>query len=204
VRLHGTNGSDLSLEFVNRTLDELKPDLAVLSGDNIHGPTSPDQETAYLKLLSLFSTKKQPFAIVFGNHDDEGHLDRQRLMDLIVTIPYNLATHGPASAEGVGNYVLEALSDHGHPPVNVWFLDSHAYVDDEQTKEDWIREGQLKFVEEEGLKRQSAYNGVSPVAMSFQHIPLPEYHNYKTENYLGLYQEGPGAPKVQLWWFVIY
>lgn len=186
---------ELSLAFINKTLDDIQPDLAVLTGDNAHGPTAPDQETAYLKLLALFVARKQPFALVFGNHDDEGPLDRHALMALVQSVPYAMAVPGPESAEGVGNYVIEALSDnHNHPPINIWFLDSHAYVDEEQQHEDWIRPGQLQFIADEGARRRQTYGNTQPLAMSFQHIPLPEYRHYKTANYLGLYQEGPGAP----------
>jgi DNA repair exonuclease SbcCD nuclease subunit len=50
--------------------------------------------------------RKIPFAAIFGNHDDEGDMSRQDLMDLLSELPYSLSKPGLKGIEGIGNYVV--------------------------------------------------------------------------------------------------
>ncbi|KAA8568302.1 hypothetical protein EYC84_007338 [Monilinia fructicola] len=66
-----------------------KPDLIILSGDQINGETAPDAQSAIFKYAELFIKRKIPFATIFGNHDDEGSLPRDQQMALIESLPYS-------------------------------------------------------------------------------------------------------------------
>jgi hypothetical protein len=61
----------LTMKFIGTILDEEKPDLVVLTGDQLHHDI-PDSQTALLKALAPIIQRKIPFAAVFGNHDSEG------------------------------------------------------------------------------------------------------------------------------------
>ena len=63
-----------NLEFVERLLDEEKPDMVVFSGDQVNGETAPDAQSALFKSVKLLVDRKIPYAAIFGNHDDEGDL----------------------------------------------------------------------------------------------------------------------------------
>jgi len=57
----GLNGGNCeadprTLEFVGRLLDEEKPDLVILSGDQINGETAPDAQSVSLVLLTQFTS----------------------------------------------------------------------------------------------------------------------------------------------------
>lgn len=98
-----------TFEFLERLIDEERPDFVVLSGDQVNGDTAPDSQTAIYKYSELFARHRIPYAGIFGNHDDEGDLDRAASMAIMDGLPYSLSTAGPEDVDGVGNYVVEIL-----------------------------------------------------------------------------------------------
>ena len=61
----------LTVEFLGKVLDIEKPDLVILSGDQIHHDASDSQSTLF-KVVAPLIKRSIPYAAVFGNHDDEG------------------------------------------------------------------------------------------------------------------------------------
>ncbi|GAB7356536.1 hypothetical protein MBLNU459_g7278t1 [Dothideomycetes sp. NU459] len=61
----------LTAEFIGKVLDDERPDLAVLAGDQLHHDIL-DSKSALFKVASPFIERSIPFAAVFGNHDSEG------------------------------------------------------------------------------------------------------------------------------------
>ena len=124
-----------TLEFVSKLLDTEKPDLVILSGDQINGDTSPDTQTPILKLADLFIRRQIPFAAIFGNHDDEKTpLSRQGSMSIYQSLPYSLTEPGLPTLSGIGNYVLEVLASgtSTHAALTLYLLDTHTYSPDEK------------------------------------------------------------------------
>jgi predicted MPP superfamily phosphohydrolase len=66
-------GADVySLEWLQIALDETKPDLVVLTGDQLNGQeTSWDARSVILKWAPLLYERQIPWTIIFGNHDEE-------------------------------------------------------------------------------------------------------------------------------------
>lgn len=176
-----------TLEFVGSVLDSEKPDLVVLSGDQVNGETAPDAQSAMFKYAELLSTRSIPFATIFGNHDDDGDLSREEMMDLSeLSLPYSLGTHGPAAVDGVGNYYLEVLSHKvaAHSSaLTLYFLDTHGYSPDERNFRgyDWLKKSQVDWFRatSQDLKKSNLHTSNSHIRMdmAFIHIPLPEYRN---------------------------
>ncbi|KAF3910153.1 hypothetical protein AA313_de0209837 [Arthrobotrys entomopaga] len=170
-----------TLDFVSRILDDEKPDLAVLTGDQVNGETSPDSQTPLFKMADMLIKRGIPYATIYGNHDDEGSLKRPELMSLTETLPLSLSEPGPESVPGVGNYVLQIMSHKAadHPAATLYFLDTHSYSPDEKKYPgyNWIKPEQIAWFQEEhehlksGIKQ---YSGIH-LQMAFIHIPLPEY-----------------------------
>jgi len=52
-------------------LDVEKPDLVILTGDQLHHDI-PDSQSALFKVVAPIIERSIPFAAVFGNHDSEG------------------------------------------------------------------------------------------------------------------------------------
>jgi len=61
----------LSVKFIEHILDIEKPDLVVLTGDQLHHDIL-DSQTALFKVVAPIIERSVPWAAVFGNHDSEG------------------------------------------------------------------------------------------------------------------------------------
>lgn len=186
--LHGgkCDADPRTLEFVGSVLDAEKPDLVVLSGDQVNGETAPDAQSAVFKYAELLISRSIPFATIFGNHDDEGSLTRSAMMQLSESLPYSLGIPGNAAVDGVGNYYLEVLSHKAaqhSSAITLYFLDTHGYSPDERNFRgyDWLKKSQVDWFRStsEELKKSSLHNHASHMRMdmAFIHIPLPEYRN---------------------------
>ncbi|KZF25019.1 Metallo-dependent phosphatase [Xylona heveae TC161] len=188
-----------TLDFIGKVLDDEKPDLVVLSGDQVNGDTAPDAQSAVFKFAELFIKRKIPYAAIFGNHDDEGSLNRAALMSLIESLPYSLSEPGPATVDGVGNYYVEILArgTSQHSALTLYLLDTHGYSPDEKNFRgyDWLKKNQIDWFKEtaQGLKHAHKQYTHVHMDLAFIHIPLPEYRN--TNNYIvGSFKEPPTAP----------
>ncbi|KAF1815385.1 Metallo-dependent phosphatase [Eremomyces bilateralis CBS 781.70] len=168
-----------TLEFLGKMLDTEKPDLVILSGDQVNGETAPDAQTAILKFADIFIQRQIPFATIFGNHDDfeKSSLSRQAQMSLIHALPFSLSEAGPATVSGVGNYYVEVLAPgtSTHSALTIYLLDSHGHSGNEGY--DYIKEDQIKWFKatSRALKDQHKKYTHIHLDMAFIHIPLPEY-----------------------------
>lgn len=189
-----------TMAFVNRLLDEEKPDFVVLSGDQVNGDTAPDAQTAIFKYSSLFASRKIPYAGIFGNHDDEGNLDRAASMAIMDGLPYSLSTSGPSDVEGVGNYYVEILGRGSttHSALTLYLLDTHSYSPDEKHFRgyDWLKPSQIDWFTSTSQSLERKHNEYSHIHMNlaFIHIPLPEYRNPHRLQHTGNWTEPPTAP----------
>lgn len=188
-----------TLNFLNMVLDIETPDFVVFTGDQIFGEDAPDSETALYKALYPVISRKIPYGVTLGNHDDEGSLNRTQIMELSSNLPYSLAKLGPKSIDGVGNYMITVQSTKNkNPGLALYFMDSHKYSSNPKAYPgyDWIKDSQKKHIadEFEVLKSKVPNYDSKFLSMAFFHIPLPEYRN-TDQSMVGAYREGVTAPK---------
>ncbi|SCZ90451.1 BZ3500_MvSof-1268-A1-R1_Chr1-3g01997 [Microbotryum saponariae] len=120
-----------TLQWLETALDEVKPSLVVLSGDQLNGQdTSWSVQSTIMKFAPLIYRRSIPWTVVFGNHDGETtDLDLKRQIDLMSRLPYFVGEAGPSSIAGSGNYVRSVrASDSDTVLSTLYFLDSHANV----------------------------------------------------------------------------
>lgn len=187
-----------TLEFVERLLDDEKPDFVVLSGDQVNGDTAPDVQSALFKIIEPLAERKIPYAAIFGNHDDEGTLSRHAQMDLYESLPYSLSEAGPNTIDGVGNYFIDIQAHSSkHSALTLYFLDTHSYSPDETHYRgyDWLKPNQINWFKAtaESLKDAHSHYTHKHLNMAFIHIPLPEYGDPENDR-VGNWSEPITAP----------
>lgn len=177
--IHGNPKSDIAVERINEVLDAEKPDLVIFTGDVIFGAPA---EEGMRTILNLTSSRKIPFAVTFGNHDDEQGLTRSQLFDIMKSIPYNLTDSVPGVSGG-SNFILPLKSSDGKKDaVILYCLDSHSYSKINGVKGyDYIKFDQVQWYRENSA-RFTKQNGGTPIpSLAFFHIALPEYAEASTD-----------------------
>ncbi|KAL7310617.1 Phosphatase dcr2, variant 2 [Mucor circinelloides] len=167
-------GDATTIEYVEKLLDREKPDFVVFSGDNINGGGVSDARAATFKFAEPVVKRRIPWAVVFGNHDDENDLTREELLEVMRRMPYSLTERGPVDLPGFGNYILKVFTDSTKAATHaftMYFLDSHAYSEsDDQDGFESIKSEQLDWI----IQSASTFNKLSskPNAAAFFHIPI--------------------------------
>lgn len=150
-----------TLSLVNNWLDTEKPDLVVLTGDQLNGQgTSWDPRSVLSLYTAPLISRRIPYAVILGNHDSEsGSLTREEQMQIIANMPFSYSSVGPALVTGAGNYKLELQSPYDKEHVaTLWFMDTGARVEKDPWKP-WSKPGygyvhkdQIKWFEEKFSK----------------------------------------------------
>ena len=81
--------AEVAIERINEVLNAENPNLVMFTGDIIYGKPA---EEGIRTVLEQVSKRKIPFAVTFGNHDDEQGLSREELLKIIQHIPYSLTS----------------------------------------------------------------------------------------------------------------
>lgn len=170
-----------TLKLINQALEQEKPDLVVFTGDQIkgYGVTFRGDSEAKVKrtidrLLEPVVKRGIPFAVTFGNHDEQA-IPNQQQWQYYKTYPLCLGEDA-READGCGTFYLPILSSTGDKPVfNVYMMDSHGdrkgggYEPIDPSQLEWYRKTR------ELLKEQNG--GEYVPSIMFQHIPCHEYYN---------------------------
>lgn len=171
-----------TVAFLEEVVDVERPDLVILTGDQLH-ETVLDAQSVILKLVAPLIKRSIPYAAIFGNHDDEGPyaMDRKAQMALLQSLPFSLCQPGPSDLDGVGNYYLRVHGNDasGDVVATLYLIDSHSELKTKVKQPDyrWVQQCQLDWFVETARSLRSMQNAVNSahLAMTFMHIPLPEY-----------------------------
>lgn len=161
-------------ERMSEVLDAEKPDLVIFTGDVIFGkPADKSMRCA----LEPTIKRGIPFAVTFGNHDDELDMSRKELYDFIKDMPGNL-TSTVEGLSGVTNFILPVKASDGSKDAAILYVfDSNSYATLKGIKGyGWIKHDQVRWYIDESKKFTEANGGTPLTALSFFHIPLSEYH----------------------------
>ena len=177
----GNPASEEAAACMSAVLDAEKPDLVIYTGDLAYA--APARE-AVLKAVEPTVKRGIPFAVTWGNHDDEFDASREELFEVLSTLPGNL-TDSVAGLSGVTNCILPVLSaDSDSTAALLYVIDSNGYSTIETAKGyagiqpdqiDWYRTSSHRYTEA---------NGGTPLpALAFFHIPLNEVNTAASDEY---------------------
>lgn len=176
--------------MMRASVKKYKPDLVVMTGDNIAGYSIDNQKHAKKSIknfMQIFQQLGVPVAIVFGNHDDDSIGDIMSLEEQIEyynTFKVNLTCDEEPSLTGCGTYSVPIYTNDGTKvALNLWMMDNRmsdelrgtnkwGYVHQDQL--DWYLAKSQKLAEE---------NGGQVPSMVFQHIPTEDTWDYITDDF---------------------
>lgn len=170
---YGNPASDAALSRIKEVVDAEHPDLVIFTGDVIYGAPA---DTAMRTVLECVSSRKIPFVVTFGNHDNEQGKTRAELYDLIRSVPYNIQPdRGSADSP---DYILPLKSSDGKKiEALLYCLDSHSYSKLLDVKGyDWLTFNQVNWYRQQSAAYTKLNGGRPLPALAFFHIPLPEYN----------------------------
>lgn len=188
--------ADKMIRGIDALLEETRPDLVVLGGDQcLAEETIEDAKERMSFLISPILERKLPWCAVFGNHDNEMGLPVSEEEKAYELIDGCLNEAGPADIEGTGNFVLSVMSSDGEDVAfNIFALDSHRELADlipkfglpEDTKLLLPRHfndgatGRMPDFEQvmwyyNTSKQAEEKAGKKIPAVMFMHIPIPEF-----------------------------
>jgi len=161
-----------TLRLITAALDREKPDLAVLTGDQVKGfaPAMKKEENVERTIRQItrpFEERGIPFTLAFGNHDIQG-VPAQRQLAWYMESPLCAASDTPG-VSGCGNHKLVIEGSDGRPALNIYMLDSHGsaglrgYQPLAPDQIEWYRNTR------EALREQA---GDYVPSLLFQHIPV--------------------------------
>lgn len=179
------NISPDTLALLNAAVEAERPDLVVLTGDQIKGygitykgkgkELEKHVAATIEKIMRPITDRGIPFAVTFGNHDRQvGVSNRDQFEDIYKTFPGCVGEQAE-EIDGGGTFALPIYSTDGKKLVfNLYLIDSgtdkkggYEAVTKEQIE--WYKKTRDKLIEDNGGK-------VVP-SIVFQHIPLQEYYH---------------------------
>jgi hypothetical protein len=183
--------SSLTEAFIRKSVEEYKPDVIVLTGDNIAGYRCTNEaasEKAIRKFMDVLEDIGVPVAIVFGNHDDEGGaMSKERQMEIYseysVNISIDEAKYGQ-DLSGVGTYYVPIYESASSDKVKfvLWMFDSGSddAVEDEYNY-DHVHADQVEWFKRESA-RLNAENGETVYGIAFQHVVVNQIYSAFNES----------------------
>lgn len=173
-----------------RHIKDVKPDLVVLTGDNI---LSKYQQIDAIQFAQMMEEIGVYWTATFGNHEtreDRGFY-KFLLWKSFCDYDHCLCKFGPNELFGYGNYTVNILGEGGKLKKALFFFDSGRDILDRDRKEydipadmqgyDFLKKEQIDFYKNE-VDRLTAQYGKADSFLYF-HIPLVEYsYAFKEEN----------------------
>ena len=182
MHLDGKNKtSNLTVDWLVKNIQNEKPDLVLLGGDNV---TSGLNRSRAKQLGKIFEKLGVYWAGVLGNHegDNKWSIKRSEMVDIFASFDHCLMRRGPETVTGDCNYVLYIENPDGTLQQTFYFLDSFDELNDaEKEKYGWQegtspyngpQEDQVAWYSAKVKETEEKYGAHDSVMLI--HIPLYE------------------------------
>ncbi|MBR6334757.1 MAG: metallophosphoesterase [Clostridia bacterium] len=178
-------------EMLGRAYDTLKPDLVVFTGDNILGnhlldarfgtrpvafgkeATLESMKGALDRILEPVNSRKIPFAMIYGNHDDMNCITKEEQMEIYRSYEYCMQGNTDNPGLDCDTYAVDILFG-GKKKFILYMFDS-AWQDKDENRQchTGIKPEAVSWFK--SYNEQNKTNGGEPVsAIAFLHVPLKE------------------------------
>ena len=174
--------------FIRQSVYASRPDLIVLTGDNIFGSdvSSSTTATAIAQYMDIFQALGVPVAIVFGNHDDNGSaLSKEQQMAVYSRYGVNISYDEGSSMAGCGTYNVPIFGSTETDKVkfNLWMFDTGSSIDNAiGSKYDYMRTDQLQWYVSKSNELKAANGGRLVPSIAFQHIIVNDIYDALQES----------------------
>lgn len=167
---HSRN-SERTFARIPRLVQAERPDLIVLTGDNV---TDPPAQPMWDRLMDTLAALNTPFVLLYGNHDAEQGLGRDWMSRMVVSNPASLNTLNAAGE--LADIELPVYGRDGKKvAAALYCMDSHDYSDIPGIEGyAWFAPGQLQWLGECCDARTAENGGKHLPSYAFFHIPLKE------------------------------
>ena len=170
--------------YVDEAVEKTRPDLIVLTGDNIYGELD-DHGTMWQQLITRMDSYKIPWCVVFGNHDNESAMGVQWQVEKLLESEYCIFKQGDVSGNsnynllirqgGEAKYLLYMLDTNGctvklHNPGESLMPDNPDI--DKLVQTAGLRVDQVNWMYKSGKSIREAYGQIP--SLMFMHIPPAE------------------------------
>ncbi|MCI9888039.1 metallophosphoesterase family protein [Micrococcales bacterium 31B] len=180
-----------TVELMAAVLDAERPDFVVINGDVINGDmeTAEQVKLAVRKVVTPMEQRCIPWAITFGNHDEDSAptsgMTEDRLLALYRSYRFNLNGAVIPGVEGHSNaQLLVRRSDSRKPALALWLLDTGRYAPDAIAGQDfesypdwdWVRMSTVQWYRDLSAATEKKYGRKIPGIM-WGHIALHEHRH---------------------------
>ncbi len=166
-------------KLMTAAVEEFKPDLCVLLGDNCNTDIYAEDPEKFREMLSdvvaPIMSRNIPVAAVLGNHEHDNGFDDEIVAEY-GKLGIIMRNDAPADVTGNANFKeLIYSSDEKKPVFCLWFIDSNnCHENREISHYDYVHTDQIEWFEAESEKLKELNGGKPMPSFVFQHTPVPE------------------------------
>lgn len=180
-----------TLHFLEAAIPELKPDLIVLTGDQLDivglwGKGEKLEENVRNAIMGVMAPIKAsgiPFLVTFGNHDCQTGMPNAEQAKIYSEIEncicFDDMNDGRPDA-GTFNQIIMS-SDGSRPAMNIYMIDSNSAHPTAVGGYDQVHPEQIEWCTKKSAEIKASNGGKAVPSIVFQHIPVWEIYNVLKE-----------------------
>lgn len=178
------------LDMLNAAYDKVEPDLVIFTGDNMLGRIADNKsdqkayevvEKALGHLIRPLEERGIPFAVTFGNHDDQCGISKEEQIKIYRRYSNCIGFNDTDPSIGRSTFNLPVLSaDEQKVSYNLWLMES-AGLDESGNYFEYVSTAALEWYKVKSDELKAANGGEPVMSLMFQHIPVPETYELLTE-----------------------
>ncbi len=170
-----------TIKLISLALEREKPDLVVLTGDQIQaysGCYIKDGERKMREVITSFLSpleeRRIPFCVTFGNHDDDGSVNKDTQIEIYKS--YSCSRFGtPRCEEDKATHSLQLFDSNKEKEIfNLYLIDSNKKEPDGSYSP--VKKEQIEWYRQERERLREKTGDYLP-SFVFQHIPVPEFYD---------------------------